>query len=193
MDKKTSKYFYTARLMNQALLQLLEKKDIDYLTVSEITKKAGVNRSTFYLHYDNVYELLEETIENLNKEFVSSFEKIPREINTKEEAFLLTDEILTSYLNFVKTNKRVLKLISQKPQLFQAQKTYQKMHEKIFYPAISQYESKESERVYKLEFFTKGVAAIVHKWLELNCKTEIPELIGIIRQCVNHKQQEKQI
>ena len=51
--------------MNQALLSLLEKKDIEFITVTEITKKAGVNRSTFYLHYDNVYELLEETIEGL--------------------------------------------------------------------------------------------------------------------------------
>ena len=41
-------------------------KDIEFITVTEITKKAGVNRSTFYLHYENIYELLEETIKNLN-------------------------------------------------------------------------------------------------------------------------------
>ena len=72
MKKNESKYFYTATLMNQALLSLLEKKDIEFITVTEITKKAGVNRSTFYLHYDNVYELLEETIENLNKQFIQT-------------------------------------------------------------------------------------------------------------------------
>ena len=65
MNKSESKYFYTAELMNQALMALLEKKDIEFITVTEITKKAGVNRSTFYLHYDNIYELLEETIENV--------------------------------------------------------------------------------------------------------------------------------
>ena len=63
MKKTDSKYFYTASLMNQALLQLLEKKDLEFITVTEITKKAGVNRSTFYLHYENVYELFEETVE----------------------------------------------------------------------------------------------------------------------------------
>ena len=70
MKKTDSKYFYTAELMNQALLALLEKKDLEFITVTEITKKAGVNRSTFYLHYDNIYELFEETIENLNKKFI---------------------------------------------------------------------------------------------------------------------------
>ena len=57
MNKSESKYFYTARLMNESLLILLEKKDIDYITVKEICEKAGVNRSTFYLHYDNIDDL----------------------------------------------------------------------------------------------------------------------------------------
>ena len=67
MKKTDSKYFYTASLMNQALLQLLEKKDLEFITVTEITKKAGVTRSTFYLHYENVYELFEETVENMTE------------------------------------------------------------------------------------------------------------------------------
>ena len=69
MNKNESKYFYSAELMQKALLFLLEKKDIEFITVTEVTKKAGVNRSTFYLHYDNIYELLEETIEQLNRQF----------------------------------------------------------------------------------------------------------------------------
>ena len=47
MKKNESKYFYTAELMNQALVELLEKKEIEFITVTEIAKKAGVNRSTF--------------------------------------------------------------------------------------------------------------------------------------------------
>ena len=73
MNKNESKYFYTASLMNQALLELLEKKDIEFITITEITKKAGVNRTTFYLHYDNIDDLLGETIAYINQEFVSSF------------------------------------------------------------------------------------------------------------------------
>lgn len=185
MEKKESKYFYTAQLMNQALIALLEKKDIEFITVTEITKKAGVNRSTFYLHYENIYELLEETIANLNKEFLSSFDaQTPLKIKSKKDAFLITDEQLIPYLNFVKQNKRVLKLIKQKPQLFQAQKTYQKMYDKIFYPAISQFIVEENERIYNLEFFTAGVSAIVHKWLELDCVTDIENIALIIKKCV---------
>ena len=187
MEKNESKYFYTAQLMNQALISLLEKKDIEFITVTEITKKAGVNRSTFYLHYENIYELLEETIENLNKKFLSSFSvQAPLQIQSKKDAFLLTDERLIPYLNFVKQNKRVLKLINKKPQLFQARITYQHMYDKIFYPAISQYVSREDEKIYNLEFYTRGVVAIIHKWLELDCNTEIDKLVEIIKNCVNY-------
>ena len=50
MNKAESKYFNTANLMDEALMRLLEHKDYEYITVKEVCKKAGVNRSTFYLH-----------------------------------------------------------------------------------------------------------------------------------------------
>ena len=62
MNKSESKYYNTSLLMNQALIELLNKKDYEFLTIKEICKKAGVNRSTFYLHYDNIDDLLYETI-----------------------------------------------------------------------------------------------------------------------------------
>ena len=185
MKKNESKYFYTASLMNQALLSLLEKKDIDFISVTELAKKAGVNRSTFYLHYDNIYELLEETLENLNKEFLSSFSVyLPVNVKTEKDAFLITEEYLTPYLHFCKKNKRILKLVHQKPQLFQVERVYKQMYDVIFYPAISLFLKDETQKTYNLEFFTRGVAGIVHKWIQLDCSTEIPDLIEIIKNCV---------
>ena len=73
MNKSESKYFNTALLMDEALLLLLENKEFEYITIKEICQKAGVNRSTFYLHYQNTNELLAETIEMINKKFYESF------------------------------------------------------------------------------------------------------------------------
>ena len=191
MNKNESKYFYTASLMNQALLELLEKKDIEFITVTEIARKAGVNRSTFYLHYDNIYELLEETLENLNKEFVTSFsDKNSIEIKSEKSAFLITDEYLRPYLSFCKKNKRVLKLVHRKPHLFQNETVYRKMYDTIFYPAISQFVQEETQKVYNLEFFTQGVSGIIRKWIELDCVTDIEDLVGIIKACVGYNGKE---
>ena len=61
MNKNESKYFNTAIKFDEALISLLEKKDFAYITIKEICDKAGVNRSTFYLHYENTSDLLAET------------------------------------------------------------------------------------------------------------------------------------
>ena len=187
MEKNDSKYYYTAQLMNQALISLLEKKDLEFITITEIAKKAGVNRSTFYLHYENIYELLEETIKNLNEKFINSFKvQEPFKINSTQNAFLITNDFLVPYLNFCKENKRVLRLVNQKPKLFQNKEIYQKMYNYIFYPAISQFINNENEKTYFLEFFTQGIVAIVHKWIELDCVTDINTMIDIIKKCVNY-------
>ena len=60
MNKNESKYFNTAMKMDEALITLLEKKDFEYITVKEICDTAGVNRSTFYLHYENTSDLLKD-------------------------------------------------------------------------------------------------------------------------------------
>ena len=56
MNKSESKYFNTATKMDLALISLLKKKPFEYITVSEICETAGVNRSTFYLHYENIVD-----------------------------------------------------------------------------------------------------------------------------------------
>lgn len=62
MNKNESKYFNTALKMDKAFLEILEGKDFAYITVKEICEKAGVNRSTFYLHYETIVDLLDESI-----------------------------------------------------------------------------------------------------------------------------------
>ena len=78
MNKSESKYYNTAVLMDQALLALLEKKDYDFITVKEICEKAGVNRSTFYLHYESIGDLLEESLTYVMEHMRSYFDEDKR-------------------------------------------------------------------------------------------------------------------
>ena len=73
MNKSESKYFNTATKMDLALISLLKKKPFDYITVSEICEEAGVNRSTFYLHYETIGDLLAETTRYLLDDFLAYF------------------------------------------------------------------------------------------------------------------------
>ena len=189
MNKNESKYFHTAKLMNQALLLLLEKKDFEFITVKEICQKAGVNRSTFYLHYENIVELFNETVCGLHEDFVSSFslKDISQKIKNGdlEHCFFIKHEFLIPYLEFVKRNKRVLKLIHNKPILFKNEKVYQEMRENVFLPILSKFNIPSNKSIYLLEYFTRGVAAIINQWLEFDCKDDISFIANIIIDCIN--------
>ena len=131
MDKNQSKYFYTASLMDEALLALLQKKDYESITVKEVCEKAGVNRSTFYLHYENMDDLLGESYELICNRFFeqckpSDVSREQAESIAKNDGFLITPEYLVPYLNFVKQNRKVYALIMNKASLFGADKTFKK-------------------------------------------------------------------
>ena len=109
MNKSESKYYNTALLMDEALLLLLEKKEYEFITVKEICQKAGVNRSTFYLHYESIDDLLFEAIDMINKKFNTAFknEVIKPDNLDKNDLFLIEDKYLIPYLHFIKENKKI--------------------------------------------------------------------------------------
>lgn len=57
--------------MDAAFLELLGKKDFSYITVKERCETAGVNRSTFYLHYETIGDLLAESVDYMNDQFLA--------------------------------------------------------------------------------------------------------------------------
>ena len=195
MNKAESKYFNTAKLMNEALLILLETKDIDFISVKEVCEKAGVNRSTFYLHYDTIDDLFVETIEMLNREFLSSFEvkdvKPLIKNGTKEDIVFINDDFLKPYLEFVYKNKRVMKMIHKQPYLFKVENIYKNFSEELFFPILSRFGVPKEEQIFRLEYFTRGVAGIIDKWLETNCEISIEKISKIIIDCVNYGKQKE--
>ncbi|MBQ1280706.1 MAG: TetR/AcrR family transcriptional regulator, partial [Oscillospiraceae bacterium] len=113
MNKSESKYFNTATKMDLALISLLKKKPLDFITVSELCEEAGVNRSTFYLHYETVGDLIEEAARYLLNDFLSYFsadtKSIARNLETCElrDLIFVCDKYLTPYFTYIKANKEV--------------------------------------------------------------------------------------
>ena len=189
MNKLQSKYFNTAKLMNTALLQILEKKELEFITVKEICKKAGVNRSTFYLHYENIGDLVSETIENISKEFYSTYSHITiekiLEFKNREQMVLIKPEYITPYLNFIKKNIKIYKTIHSNRLLFKVDFTYKKMREELFYPILSKFNIPNDKKPYILGFYTMGVFEIIKEWINKNCKDSVEEITNIIIECIN--------
>lgn len=186
MNKSESKYYNTALLMDEALLVLLEKKEYEFITVKEICEKAGVNRSTFYLHYQSIDNLLFETIEMINKRFNSSFDnkKINPQILKKEDLFLIDDNYLIPYLKFIKDNKNIYKLIHNNPYLFRKQQVFEKLYNELFSVILDKYGVKEEEKEYIFAFFSFGLVAVIQKWIENDCKEDIEKMVELMKKVI---------
>jgi len=67
----------TRSALRSALLDLLDEKSYDAITVEEITARADVSRPTFYLHYKDKDDLLVEHLNDIADEKVSELLKVP--------------------------------------------------------------------------------------------------------------------
>ena len=69
------KVLFSQELLHQALLALLKEKPLNKITVRELCAKAGVNRTTFYNHYQSTEDILRELVQqytfSLSKLFAS--------------------------------------------------------------------------------------------------------------------------
>lgn len=188
MNKSESKYFNTAQLMDEALIALLKKKDFEFITVKEICEKAGVNRSTFYLHYENLGDLLAETTEMINKRFQEGYKKtfIDVSMGSVDDVFLITPEYIKPYLNFVKENKELFKLIHEKPQIFNNQRAFERLYSELFSHILDKFGVDEKEKPYIFAFYTQGVLAVVMKWVNQGCKEDVDFIMEMITGVVRY-------
>ncbi len=190
MTKAESKYFNTARKMDEAFLALIEKKDFEYITVKEICEKAGVNRSTFYLHYETIGDLLTECVEQMNQQFLTYFKETSLEFKQRiraaslEQLFLITPEQLIPYLTYISDNRTVFKVVLAKPEVMQADRAYATLYRDILDPILERYEIPAGEREYVLSFYIDGMMGIVKRWLQSDCKDSIDDVARIMMSVV---------
>ena len=190
MNKNESKYFNTATRMDKALITLLEKKDFEYITIKEICDVAGVNRSTFYLHYENTSDLLRETTRYIIDKHLEYYkidqERISLQFETckHEELLFITEEYLMPYLTFIKDNQRLFKVSIKHFHSMQMDEVYGRMFQHIFSPILARFGVPETERSYVMKFYLNGVFAIIMEWLNKNCSDDIKTIIRIIIDCV---------
>lgn len=190
MNKNESKYFNTAILFDEALIYLLEKKDIEYITIKEICSKAGVNRSTFYLHYESINDLVEETMNYINEKFMDYFNVNSKEFIDKikhsslEDLKLVEKKYLTPYLTFVKDNKRIFRASFNNPKRMSAFEKYNHLKSYVLIPILERFNVAQKERDYLITFYINGIMAIIVEWINTDCKDSISDIEDVIIRCV---------
>lgn len=152
--------------IENVFIELLEEKDIHHISVSEICKKADINRSTFYSNYIDIFDLTDQIFQELNKQLGSKF-------SHNNEASDITDNT-SDFFAFVKDNQKLFKTFFILGYEDKIEITYynKQLAEKFF-------GNKHVD--YHIEFFRYGFSAILKKWLYGGCKETPQEMAEIIR------------
>ena len=77
MDRRIQ---YTKKVIKETCIELLSEKDITKVSVSELCKKADINRATFYRYYLDIFDLLSK----IEDEFVEELKNSYKDYNTKD-------------------------------------------------------------------------------------------------------------
>ena len=193
MNKSESKYFNTALRMDEALIALLEEKDLGYITVKEICRQAGVNRSTFYLHYETIADLVDEALEMINRRFLSSFPQQEEDVlgnlgsRNRDELVLVTRAYLLPYLRFIRDHKKVYRAAFRNPGSMGAHTRYGELKQHILGPILERFEIPAAHRPYYMAYYVEGIIAIIKEWLRQDCGDEVEMIAHIIESCVRPK------
>lgn len=190
MNKSESKYYNTAIKMDEAFLSLLNKKKFEFISVKEICETAGVNRSTFYLHYESLNDLLVETGEYINNKFFSYFDH--NEVKNFEldnledhELNFIKPAYLIPWLTFIKDNKVLFQTILKRFKTLSVVTSYNHLTDEVIKPVLDRLIPNVEKQEYIYRFYVEGIIAIVKQWVKNDCIQEPEYISNLINGCVN--------
>lgn len=191
MNRSESKYKHTADKMNSALITLLENKDFLKISITDICQKAGVNRSTFYAHYDNTYDLLKEVYQGLIKNFLEEciFESSINLSNmnhlSKDDLNFITPKYLLPYLRYIQKHRRLYKIYIDNIFTFDANQVDDYLIQHKFIPIYAKYGVTDKKLItFMQKYFLKGIEAIINEWVLNDCEDDILFICEVITFCV---------
>ncbi len=151
--------------IEKVFINLLQTKEINEISVSDICKEAGLNRSTFYANYIDIYDLADNIRDELENDFGTIFKQNEPKENENSGAVKMFKHIKENQL-FYRTYFKL---------------GYDNNHQALIYDvsrAEKDFANKNLD--YHIEFFRSGLNAIIKKWLAGGCKESPEEMSEII-------------
>lgn len=166
--KGNRRTLYSKKVIIDAFLLLLQEKNLNKITVTEICKEADINRGTFYSYYNDPFDLMrsieDEMIENMMSKINNSgddslYGVLNLIIENKEFCKIILNEksssrVFNTILNFTYENS-----IAEKKQLPNANNTYLE---------------------YYFSYSTGGTIEVIRKWLNDDMKIPVEEVVQIL-------------
>ena len=106
-EKTDLRIVKTKKILFNSLLNLMKIKNFEKIKISDICEESLINRSTFYAHYDDKYELLIDLFEERKLSLLKDFEDNENKAFSKE--YLM--ELLSILIDHIEENKEIYSAI----------------------------------------------------------------------------------
>lgn len=152
--------------IEKAFIELLQNQELKEITVSDIIKIAGVNRSTFYANYLDIFDLADKTREILEQDFSNLFADYDY-FNERTGALKMFRHIkenqlfYNTYFKLCYTDKHLIS---------------------VYDPHRAEQEHISGNVKYHIEFFRNGLNAIIKLWLAGGCQESAEEMAEVLKQ-----------
>lgn len=161
--KINQKIINTKKSLSKSLIYLLGKNAITEIDVSQLCTYAGVNRTTFYKHYNSLYDLLNELINEFFKKIEILFLKVNVNENTTSKVALL--------LKYLKQNREFVSIIMNNNTLTTISQRLITLDfiDSLIKTNIQYRKSVYINDNYYIDFIISGWYAVIKRWVNENC------------------------
>lgn len=172
MDRRVRK---TRALLLQGLVKMLETHDIQDISIKKLTELVDINRGTFYLHYDDIYDMLHKVEDEMFQEFNEIMEQKPVVTNS-----LASQGPLLEFFRFLDRNRDLAKvMIGPHGDLA----FVNRLKDQIEKRTLQVLESAQSDANYEYlcSFIITGCVGVVETWLKESdpqSPEEMAEILG---------------
>lgn len=176
MNKRDRRVVRTHRAIRDAYFDLIKEKDTIKISISEIARRADIDRKTFYLHYNSPEEVLDEYMEEIIGEMhdalqSSEYGKDPFNV---EVVFKVVADTQNRDMDF-------LQIISKSDSY---DELWVRSRDALVAQALSVYRNKikvpSEETKIRIEFFATGVLDIYRRWLRGEYKVNFKKMTSIV-------------
>ena len=178
-DRRVKK---TKKAIQNALLTLMDRKNISDITIIELTREADVNRKTFYNHYSDIYQVMDEIedniVDNLNGLLVdciakshvnmAQFEGSSKMTKGQEQLSKLILPFFENMINELRYNPELFKLVMYFGGHFKLIKKIVKKEKMTLIACVGSSEKSMPWMDFYLTFMMEGMLATIFLWKEMD-------------------------
>lgn len=175
MKKEDRRQIRTRENIHAALLSLLKEKSLNQISVTELSELAGINRTTFYLHYRFPLDVLEEIYQDFVDELAAVYSR-DFSLNANMEP---TQNVWLNIYRYLAEKHEIVKLLTEMDYNLFRQPFEDRLLETMLLQPQQEMLKTAVPKDYYLTFLISAWTGILRRWLQ-NGMREPPEEIAKI-------------